>query len=290
MKHHGPKPYPSPPGVVAMRVAAVLVLLLLAGCSDAPDDVVVVADAPEGGSIRGVVLDTTITPVVAANVTIDGFDVAAVTNPDGAFGFDGLEPGAYILRADATGFVASSAQVTVVAGGVADAKLVMQPEQSVTPFVQPFQWDGFLQCSYRVLITADNCPTGDSEITHGLDAIPAFVQSELVWTASQDLGDALSFQYSYPNTAEDYLEAEGASPLILTADQALIDKEGLGDGLDVYMRVFTSHLPETTPPTGHWGVGLQLDQEFTVFTHAYFHYAPPAGWTFLADGEPPAPA
>lgn len=44
-----------------------------------------------------------------------------------------------------------------------------------------------------------------------------------------------------------------------------------------------------TNPVCPWGVGLQLDQEFTVYTHVFYNYLPPEDWRFLSDPSVPQP-
>jgi hypothetical protein len=37
------------------------------------------------------------------------------------------------------------------------------------------------------------------------------------------------------------------------------------------------------------GQGVVLNQKVELFVTAFFHYAPPQGWTLYADGEPQDP-
>jgi hypothetical protein len=95
---------------------------------------------------------------------------------------------------------------------------------------------------------------------------------------------------------------DGTSPLLLQANQTMVDTIGLGNGTDLYIRVFNSDLDETdaglddvctpvpTPPFNNvWclgnGVGLTLEQKFNHYTHLFYGYTPPAEWRF-SSGEP----
>jgi hypothetical protein len=273
------------------RVLAVAFLTLaLAGCSEDPSSAVPVEPVVSGetGMIRGVVLGTTVTPIVGANVTIDGYSVLAITNADGAFAFEGLAAGSYFLNAQHPDFFAGKASTQVVAGA-ADPPIVkfsLQPQLKFTPFAEPFEFKGFLQCSYRFLLVANNCPGGNSEVTYPISIVPEWVQSQLQWASGSPAGDALSFDFTVPGTTVDYLEAEGVSPLTIMAPPEEIKKNGLGSGLDLYLRVFTSDAPGTGTGLVPFGVGFQLDQEFTIYTHIFYGFQPFDGWTFLEHGVP----
>lgn len=277
-------------------LVGVLLAALLAGCTDDPSEAepALPADASTG-TLRGVVLDTTITPVEGANVTLEGYDLVATTNADGAFAFEGLAGGTYRLVAEHPGFngAQTTAQVDPTAAKADIVRIVMQPKQTVVPFVQPYEWRGFIQCAYIAIYSANDCVppdagflTSDTTTVYELEAQPTWVQSEMSWENSQLLGDALQLQYAVPDTNFDYLRAEGPSPVLVVADAATIDLNGLGAGLDLYLRVFPSHLDGTEPPAGDlFGVGLQFDQDFTVVTHVFYHVQPPTGWQFTADGD-----
>src|ERR1041385_538006 len=102
-------------------VAALLVLVLLAGCSGSPHkkasndpadqanfDQLGLHATDKTGVIRGVVFDEAIKPVANATVNLTaGTTAAGVTHTgaDGAFGFSDLEPGTYFLHANKTGFI-----------------------------------------------------------------------------------------------------------------------------------------------------------------------------------------
>src|SRR5688572_21410353 len=100
----------------ATRLLPLLLLAAtaLAGCSgdaspkdrepavpDGAFDGLNVKPTDETGIVRGVVVDEAIAPLEAAKVTLQGpgGSQETETNALGAFGFDGLEPGTYFVKA-----------------------------------------------------------------------------------------------------------------------------------------------------------------------------------------------
>jgi len=77
---------------------------------------------PRGkAAIAGIVTDSTGNPVAWAPVLITGTspthqDIAATTNNQGQYRFDGLKPGKYTLMVNASGHAAQNGQVDAEAG------------------------------------------------------------------------------------------------------------------------------------------------------------------------------
>ncbi len=99
-------------------------------CTRAPDMVMQVA-----GAIDGVVTDTAGTPIVGAEVEVDGFDLngnsvdddEVYTDALGQYTFDYLPPGEYTVQANKNGWVnASKSKVVVVSDESTDVDLVMR--------------------------------------------------------------------------------------------------------------------------------------------------------------------
>src|SRR3989440_13060243 len=91
------------------------------------------------GTLRGVIKDELGATIVGANVTItdpSGVEKTTTTNGEGAYVFNGLAPGKYLLRASAQGFaVSDESEVNLTAGqrGTLDLTLkVTIEEQKVT--------------------------------------------------------------------------------------------------------------------------------------------------------------
>jgi hypothetical protein len=91
------------------------------------------------GSLRGVIKDELGATIVGATVTLvdaTGVEKTATTNGEGAYVFNGLAPGKYVVRASATGFAnADETEVDLKAGGRESLDLTLKvtiEEQKVT--------------------------------------------------------------------------------------------------------------------------------------------------------------
>lgn len=293
-------------GVALILVAA----FLLAGCAskEAPEPEPVVADFTEldlevtasTGIIRGVVVDEAIRPVVGAKLALqtEQGPREATSAEDGAFGFDDLPGGPYFIQATKPGY--TSAQVsTDVTVGVAEppiVKVLLTLDPETRPFFEVYNWDGFIECSARTpAVGIALCQgIGNDDVVHDIElasGIPTFAQGELVWESTQTLGDELSFNWRKTGTNTDYIDTEGPSPLLLAANYTLFEKNDVGVSEPLRTVIFTGHNPATEPPGGIlWGVGVQLQQKFTLYLHVFYNFVPPEGWRFTVDGDPVPPS
>src|SRR5688572_24733399 len=142
------------------RAAAVVLIVLLAGCSgggegaeaadDGFDDLEVEVSATTG-AIRGIVVDERITPIEGAGITLRGPNVeqTATSDAEGRFSFSTLAPGTYFL--EVASLLHQSAQTTVdVVAGVAEppiTKVLLSRLFTQEPFVEQYKHDGFIQCN-----------------------------------------------------------------------------------------------------------------------------------------------
>ncbi len=318
-----------------MRVgllAALLVAVALAGCSE---DAAVIDDkdetfdgidaeaTDETGIIRGVVVDTAINPIPGVTITVISTELTATTNENGAFAFEGLDPGAYFLEATKDGFETIQGQANVVAN-VNDppvVKIQMVADPSTLPFVQDMVYDAYIQCSETVILVgySGGCQN-DFMTQYGsaeLSRIPDFAQTEMVWESTQPLGDWMSVLYSSPPIdgnvlLHNFVEAEGPSSLVLKANRTLLEHYTVGLGTPnnncdstLCIRVFNTGIEGTDigrdygdpvdgddcvdrPALGQCmhGVGATIDQRLTVFTHVFFNAEPEEDWLFSTDGSP----
>lgn len=287
----------------------VLASLLLAGCASSgdPDDALPPADFTElelaatatTGIIRGIVVDEAIRPLSGAQLVLQTESGPRETTSaeDGAFGFDGLPAGTYFVHASKPGFAPAQTSTDVVAG-VAEppiVKVLLAADPERRPFFDVYTWDGFVECSVRTPVGGFALCEGvgnddvvyDVEISAG---VPTFAQGELVWQSTQALGDELSFNWRRNDTNQDYVDTEGPSPLMLSANATLFEENEVGMGQPLRTVIFTGHHPATEPPTGGFGVGVQLQQSFTMYLHVFYNFVPPEGWRFTVDGDPVPPA
>lgn len=112
-----------------MRVAAVILALVLAGCAGAPE-----VDEPKYGRIDGAVVDQILRPFSHLNVTLVNLDRVAKTTEMGGFSFVGVLPGTYTLTSQAPGTLGDVKVVQVEAGKVTRVILQLLPLPSKEPF------------------------------------------------------------------------------------------------------------------------------------------------------------
>lgn len=303
----------------APLVATVLVLALLAGCSGpaAP------TRAPQAGSgaadtdfadlglratsttavVLGVVVDEAIRPLPGATVVLDPGNRTQETDAHGRFGYSDLEPGTYVLRASLAGHAA--AQTTVDAqAGVDDPRptlVLLESLPGTAPYVTVLAWDGFMECSliaagffFSGCMAAD-VTSDDSRRTDPVEAEPAWLQSELVWEGTQELGANLCMKHYARVVADpgDFAPLEdqtgesagtcGPTPVLQAFDADVLNDTGVGTGYGIERVVWVDEA------FGDMTVGLSLEQRFTVYTHMFHNFTPREGWRFTVDGEHPLP-
>lgn len=296
---------------VAVLLAAVLSASVLAGCSAeeaAPPEVPGVEDlaleaTATTGVIRGVVVDDAIRPVPNATVTLAGATEAVTTSTAaGAFGFEGLDPGTYFLRIERKGFQAVQQSADVVAG-VADppiVKVLLPRLPGFQPYVAVRAFEGFIECttSFLVLCGLPNLQTGENYTndrytwTWFFEPNATLMQAEMSWESSQALSPTMYFEMEPDGDCDDgfFNRTEGPSPIYATLNASQIEDGPLDMECGVYFSLFSGHnepLPRQ-PYTG-WGIGVTAQQRFTMFSHAFYDFLPPAGWRFSVDGEPQVP-
>ena len=316
-----------------LLAAVALLAPLLAGCSGEPapaEDPV--AATPTTGVLRGVVVDAAIRPLAGVAVSLpqpDGTVRNQTTVDDGAFAFDGLAPGAYVVHARRLGYLDAAASANVTAGldDPEGVRLQMLDDVLNAPAVDSFVFDGFLQCSFTVFV-ARLAACNPSEAAQPLCNTPApvctgpvgnltddqfmavhsvsrqsvrFLQSELVWDPVSSLADSLR---AIPGSRDpldgqinDYRPFEGPSPLVMPMDGGVAQGLFIGNGKDLVVRVFSGYVNGTNPPAClpsplgcPWGVGAVYEQRFSLYTHVFYGFLPPEGWQFGRDGLPPIPA
>jgi hypothetical protein len=103
------------------------------------------------GVIRGVVIDEAIRPIANANVMLSSTGTNTTTNAQGAFGFEGLEPGSYFLSVSHPLFSTVQASADVVAG--VDEPAITRVQLVAIPFAEP----SYEVLHRQVFLTASAC-------------------------------------------------------------------------------------------------------------------------------------
>jgi hypothetical protein len=329
----------------ALRLTLAVLLLTgmaLAGCSTKPSSGpggtdssslqgVHVSATSTTGIIRGVVVDTAVRPVAGVQLSVKAGDKTLTTNSTaaGGFGFQGLDPGTYFVKAHKAGYndAQASAEVKANDDNPSLVRIGLEPNPSTRAYVDALVFKGFIECSTTTVAVSFAACSAPNGATCGLDPVPCsgnvtndnflvhyqpqrvptWVQSEMIWTSTQSLGDELNMQYSWDcgNDNAGFLcdhGARGTSPLMINANETWIKKIGIGNSTDVYIRVFNTWNDATMPPgtcapelpaAGTRclrGIGATTEQDFTIYTHIFYGFAPPDGWRFSKDGDPKVPA
>lgn len=296
--------------------AAAVLALLLAGCSDpAPAD----AGGPglvAPGSLSGVVVDDAIRPMAGVDVVLDG-DANATTDPQGAFTFEDVAPGAHVVRATRNGYADAVAQAIVPSGEPAPlVKLVLIADATALAFAEVQKIEGYIECgtdtfnshfaacgtgnvaSFILCAQTGVCQgnvTGDSYIViQKFDRTPSFLTVETAWTATQDLGKVLSVWLGsatkeqlqfYPETPSVWNVTEGPSPLFGTMNGTMLNDSGIGKDSWFLAQMFAGD-SGIVPVTG---MGVVLQQRFEMFLTSFYGYEPPVDWRFTTAASLPPP-
>lgn len=269
------------------------------------------------GVIRGVVVDPSITPIEGVTLSILNDDRSTLSNENGAFVFTGLAPGSYFISAEKAGFSSVQQGVDVVAAvdNPPVIKMQLQPDASTAPHVSTMVYEAYIQCSESLLLVgySGGCENDflRSYAADELGRTPDFAQSEMIWESTQPAGDWMTLVYSAPGDGvllHNYQDEEGPSPQVVRANRTLMEENGVIGEYPLQLRIFNSGIEGTDigrdygdPVDGDdcierpglggcaTGLGATIDQQISVFTHAFFNMLPEEGWQFSVDGEPARP-
>lgn len=304
-----------------------LMAVVLSGCTGKSNDPEVASPflATEStGIILGLVVDDAIRPIAGANVTLGALPRYATTDAMGSFGFAGLTPGHYQIVVRKLGYSEAQTVANVAPGENQPplGKFTLTYDPGLAGYVEGLVWDGYIECgSYSpgighfAICTAGPtmnamlCPVGvcpgnitqDNIFTfYMLNAIPEWVQAEVVWQSTQQFGQGLQLflSSSTPENAagtgfdENLNVTRGPSPLLGTLNRTVMAAAGVGTEKGLFPRVYPAPYEPTVqciPTLGCDGVGIAVSQRFTVFFHFFFNYKPPSDWLFSATGLVPEP-
>src|SRR5688500_16863572 len=240
--------------MLARAMLVAFAVSTLAGCAgssasggDGPEDDTdfddLDLDATEStGVIRGLVVDDRITPLEGADVELSGNGVsaAATTDAAGRFGFDGLVPGVYFMRASLLNHDSVQATADVVAG-VDDPpmqRILLTRLSTEDPFSFQNKFEGFIQCGYSVqgvisylclndyekLVQPDDVPPTMSEVwdnrgyVRSLDGNWSTIVYELTWEpTAQGTSPEMFVLVSFWNrtSSDAYARLGGGPPNVL---------------------------------------------------------------------------
>jgi hypothetical protein len=171
-----------------------------------------------------------------------------------------------------------------------------------------------MQCSVSVVAVGfaacSTLPAGvgtdNFDVTHTLSRSPDWLQSEMIWDTTQAVSDAMSISYSASGDGAlltNWAQDEGPSPLLIQTNRTLND-EWIGNASEVYIRTFNGPIEGSRPPDPAngddcmdrpvlggclTGVGMTVQQQFVIYTHAFYGYTPDPSWRFSTDSTVPQP-
>ncbi len=308
-------------GLAMMRVAlTILFVAALAGCSadtqttqavscqaeHCQATVEIETEAPATVTIKGVVVDETVTPVPDAQIRIlaANSELARVdSDSSGAFAFHGLADGFYILLITKEGYAKAETQLDIQGPPAKAIRIQILGTPPIIPTHTLLQWDGLLGCSVRwtlgssqfcslVTIATGDETYDDSRRTFYDEVVspgihPDWVQAEMVWESNQAAGEALSLHTWSDGRTPSYSKrlgiVEGPSPLAFAMDRATIEENGIGRASNAsmpqgfYFQVWAGSAGPLTP-------SVTCQQDFTFFLSLIYHQTPPEGWMFVTDG------
>lgn len=150
------------------RFALPLIPFLFAGCTAAPapygsglGEADTEADSRVSniaGAIEGTVIDESLNPVANASITLtrpnalEDVLATSLTGSDGGFGFALLQPGAYVVSAEAQGQFSKKAVVEVAALEVSTVRLRLGAAPSAVPYVELYLQNGIIRCVASALV------------------------------------------------------------------------------------------------------------------------------------------
>lgn len=139
--------------------AALLLIVLLAGCAAAPQTVVDFAPtaapdpaAPqanvddEHGGLVGFVSDDSLNPIPDAEVILEGLGITTNTDGSGRFAFSLLNPAKVRVLASHPNFEIALQEVEILPGDVAEVRLQLVPLPSTEPYHVLHQGTGRIMC------------------------------------------------------------------------------------------------------------------------------------------------
>lgn len=275
--------------MVASRSAALLAVVLLAGCAAQAgpegDPAAAVLDDGAGtgtlvAGLLGVVVDAAIRPVPNDTVFLEGKDVSRTTSSDGSFSFLDLAPGAYLVKVDADPYLTQQVAVELVSGAIAQVRIVLEVDAARLPYNVTHKAEGFADLSTVFIVGGEAYALASDQGIELCDCYFEFfpesgaqalvleaimpdctilyycIQTGFYYDLATERGRVGS-DYSVPN------------PMLLTFL-----------GVDGNATVYQLQLyPESDPLP-------EPNKSFQVFATFFYRADPPAGWSFVVQHQP----
>lgn len=303
-------------------VCGLLALTALAGCAEEPseagepgefDDLGVEVDE-DTGIILGVVVDQAIVPVEGVRVQLEGGGgpLETLTDADGRFVFDDLEPGSYFVTVSKPGYAGTQSSVVVEAGVEKPPVLKVQVERlfDQDPYMETLQFVGFVGCAYNFLVSS----TCVNDYTRILPVCGGGCAPQVTGVVDQreyrsEVGNGwqtvlweMTWDSSLSGTAEEmqitvsYEDRVGASHWFSSVSMGQPYRMQVDVGVPGPGAQIPSGEPELIDAEGRddlWNMisagesDVAVQQEVEIFQSNFYFAAAPDGWSLLAgDGNP----
>lgn len=290
--------------------AALALAVLTAGCigliepvaEDDPANATTVrpGDAGDAARLVATVTDPSLSPIEAANVTVETIPGAknARTDATGQARLEALEPGRAIVTVDAAEHRGRQLTVELPPGETLRRSIVLTPTPDDGAYVQRYEFEGFFECSASYLIVAGDCLTivravseqaggpsfnaTNERFTFPFPVHEGWTRLDILQTwEDPTVGTGsmmrLNLEPRDPNRTEghapQYADVDGTSPIRLTLEPGQLHENATDEDMIVpeaggWLRTRTFHLglAETHNPAGtdFLGTGVALQQSFTV--------------------------
>lgn len=307
------------------QVTAAVCALLIAGCSDPASKKAAETDFSDvdinvsetTGAIRGIVVDERITPVAAAVITLTGSDPrSTMTDDQGRFVFDELEPGTYFMHVRSPMHKEVQSSVDVEAG-VAEPPLTRIQLQRLfeqEPFMTQVDHDGFFECSQEGASWYYSSSTCVAGVVGPLSTMPPFnsigtqdrewhsdvlagwqtMVFEMTWkptsqSTSTRMGMVVSTYKPERSGSHWFAEFEGGSPVRGQLDVGVEHESASGEdpeqvpteGMSQMSYFVSVRAPDNVSP------GIAINQAFKVYLSMFHYGRPPEGWAVVnGDSDP----
>ena len=287
-------------------------VVVLAGCADSvpqEDDGFDKLDVDDRtGGIRGVVVDTSITPVAGVTVVLNSGQ-ETTTDAAGVFSFTGLEPGTYFVTAEKVLYEGAQASTLVEAGVEEPPVLTIQIARipGVQPFVQVHQFDGFYDCAFALFFITDSCDFVVRTVHDAGAPVPRGVQNNVntgFLTVTPDVDTIIQEGFYDDSATSTFWTMVSSTPIDNACDCSERDYiQDVGDDGTTYARGARSvgGFPAADgdeevavrgflPFQEFTEVDYALSLEFQVFTTLFYNFEAADGWTLETRDQYPVPS
>lgn len=288
-----------------MRAAAVLAVLVLAGCASAVKDPAQGSDgndafdgiAPSAttGVIKGLVVDEAIRPVKDADIALTPGDQTALTDGGGTFAFADLDPGQYFVLVSKPGYNTTKGSIFVEAAEDPSIfKIQIIRDVTRQPYVEAHKTTiltGAAVCvqdtCQRVILSGTAAGQGANKLSIAMRPGATVGQTEMHWKPTTQFGgNGANFCVSWIPGPGDWVDdqmTKGPMPVVTRVNATMPG----ANGAIVEATLLECELQGAAganPP-----IGILFAQPVDAFTHIFYHFTPREDWQFGRDGDYPVP-